>query len=55
LITRGADFNLEDSEGNRPDDTASHFNAIDSHNVIVGHREQRVQSQSGIAETVSTT
>ncbi|XP_064646127.1 uncharacterized protein LOC135499321 [Lineus longissimus] len=55
LISRGADFNLEDSEGNRPDDTAAHYSAVDSHDVIVAHREQRIQSLSGIAQTGSLT
>ena len=42
LLQRGADFNVEDSEGARPDELARHCCANDCCDVIVNRRQQHM-------------
>ena len=52
LLKRGADYNIEDSDGARPDELAVIFRATDCHKAINVHRQQRTRHLVTLVERV---
>ena len=54
LLKRGADYNIEDHDGARPDDLALIYRAASCHKMIVTQRTDRINRLISLVEKVKS-